>query len=240
MPTVALIAEGLTDQLVISRLIRAMYEPRDCDDLVQVNPLQPVRDTTDEHHAPHAGWEKVFEYCENYMQDALATNDFVVVHIDTDQGDHVNFGVALTDGGTDRSYLDLIEDTREVLTRKMGEVATNDALARIIFAIAVHSTESWLLLILYNEEKEKASFSRLTRLLDKRSGIKLKKEGRIYGDMMRSIKDRDIQPHAGRSHSLGILLTELRSRISLPSSPSPEGAAVSISADDLDEGASEE
>nr|WP_294817731.1 hypothetical protein [uncultured Sphingomonas sp.] len=213
MPSVALVAEGLTDQIVIARLIRAVHQPRHDDDRMQVNSLQPLRDTSDAHHAPHAGWEKVFEFCEHAMEDALATNDFVVVHIDTDQGDHQNFGLGLTKGGDDRTYLDLIEGAKAILIGKMGAVATEAALARIIFAIAIHATESWLLLILYRENRLKSPFDRLARLLRQREDWQLMKEARAYGDLMRGIKDKAIRPHIDGAHSLGVFLSQLRDRI---------------------------
>ena len=216
MPSVALVAEGLTDQIIIARLIRAIYQSRSDEDWLQVNPLQPLRDSSDAHHAPHAGWEKVFEFCEHSMEDALATNDYVVVHVDTDQGDHPNFGLPLTNGGVDRAYLDLIEGARAILIGKMGAAATETALTRTIFAIAVHATESWLLLILYDENRLKSTFDRLVRVLRKRDDLHLVKEARSYIDLTRGIKDRAVRRHTGGAHSLGVFLAELRDRMATP------------------------
>lgn len=212
MPSLALVAEGLTDQIVISRLIRAVYLPRDDDDGLQVNPLQPLRDCSDAHHAPHAGWEKVFEFCEHSIEDALATNDYVVVHIDTDQGDHPNFGLPLTEGGADRLYVDLLEGAKAVLIGKMGPIATEIALKRIIFAIAIHATESWLLLILYGENRLKSPFERLVRIQQKKVGRHLVKEARPYAELVRGIKTKAICSHIDGCHSLGVFLAELRDK----------------------------
>src|SRR4051794_28026303 len=109
MPTFALISEGLTDQFVIERLVEVICSAN-FDEGVDINPLQPLRDVTDAVTAPHGGWELVLEYCDNGVGDALAANDYIVIHLDTDQGDHPNFGVALTDEGSDRPFCELIAD----------------------------------------------------------------------------------------------------------------------------------
>lgn len=219
MPSVALIAEGLTDQIVITRLMQQMYLPANEEDRIQINPLQPIRDASDAHHAPHAGWEKVFEYCEHSMEDALATNDYVVVQVDTDQGDHLNYGLPLTEGGADRSYADLIEGARALLIGRMGEVATEAALARIIFAVSVHATESWLLLILYGEDRLKSPFERLVHLVQKKEGWRLKKEARPYGELMRAIKAKAIRPYINSAHSMGVFLCEFGDKVNPEQEP---------------------
>ena len=229
MPSVALIAEGLTDQIVITRLIQQMYLPADEADRIQVNPLQPIRDASDAHHAPHAGWEKVFEYCEESMEDALATNDYVVVQVDTDQGDHPNFGLPLTDGGSDRSYSDLIEGAKAILIGRMGAVATQAALARIIFAVSVHATESWLLLILYQENRLKSPFERLVHLVQKKEGWRLRKEARPYGDLMRAIKAKTIRPHINNAHSMGVFLSEFHDKVN-PGQEPPSDSPTTLAA----------
>ena len=64
MPTFALISEGLTDQIILERMIEQICGEK-FEDGVDINPLQPLRDATDAATAPHAGWELVFEYCKN-------------------------------------------------------------------------------------------------------------------------------------------------------------------------------
>ncbi len=210
MPSIALIAEGLTDQIVIERLIEAVYQV-DVDDPLLVTYAQPIRDKNDSHHAPHAGWEKVLEYCQFTITDALAANDYVLLHIDTDAGDHINYGLPLTENGVDRAHADLIEGAKAILIRKMGAAATKEALARIVFAIAVHATESWLLLILYGETRLKASFEHLVRRLRKKN-FYLKKEYQPYLILVNRIKDREIYRQIDSEHSLGVFLRNLQSR----------------------------
>lgn len=211
MPSIALIAEGVTDQIVIERLIEATYQDNDLDPLL-ITYAQPIRDRNDAHHAPHAGWERVFEYCQLKIEDALSSNDYVIIHIDTDQGDHVNYGLRLTENGLDRPYADLIEGAVAILINKMGTAATEEALARIVFAVAVHGIESWLLLIFYGETRLKAPFTHLKRRLGK-EGFRLKKEAESYQALIKRIRDRDIYRHSGSDHSLGVFLRVAQSRI---------------------------
>tara|TARA_R110000868_G_scaffold110393_1_gene299161 strand:+ start:1825 stop:2514 length:690 start_codon:yes stop_codon:yes gene_type:complete len=219
MPSIALITEGLTDQIVIERLIEAVC-PTTPDDPLLVTYAQPIRDRTDAHHAPHAGWAKVFEYCEHTLEDALATNDLVLVHIDTDDGEHIHYGLPLTADGKDRDYIDLAEGAKSILIAKMGASATAEALQRIIFAIAVHATESWLLLILYDETRLKNPFARLAH--HQRKLARFDKEARPYQNLTNSIKDKAILKHRDSAHSLGLFLRDLTGKLSPPEIPSAD------------------
>ena len=223
MPSIALITEGLTDQIVIERLIEAVC-PTSPDDPLLVTYAQPIRDRTDAHQAPHAGWAKVFEYCQHTLADALATNDLVLVHIDTDDGEHVHYGLPLTIGGADRDYVALVEGARDILIAKMGAIATEEALGRIIFAIAVHATESWLLLILYNETRLKNSFERLAYY--QRKLARFDKEARPYQALADSIKDKAILKHLDSAQSLGLFLRDLTDKVSPAEAPPAETSDV--------------
>ena len=62
MTVFALVTEGITDSAVIEAILQSHFD----DDDLEVRPIQPVRDVTDQARtAPGAfgGWEKVFEYC---------------------------------------------------------------------------------------------------------------------------------------------------------------------------------
>ena len=82
MPSFALITEGITDQIVIENILYGFVGDLEID----INPLQPLRDETDENRASNFGnWHKVLEYCSSdRFKNALQFNDFIVVQIDTD------------------------------------------------------------------------------------------------------------------------------------------------------------
>lgn len=205
MATFALITEGVTDQIILERMIEQICGEDDVD----INPLQPLRDATDAKAAPHAGWELVFEYCKEGAADALAANDYVVIHLDTDQGDHPNFGVPLTFGGVDRHYNDLIADaTAAIITRLDGALYRAHA-DRFLFAISVHSMESWLLLCLFDRDEPKNSNDRLNRALSKRNQDPLMKEVRAYQRIAGGIKRKKLVQLSRKKNSLGRFLVQL-------------------------------
>ncbi len=207
MTTFALVAEGITDQLVIEHLIALLCEDK-FEDGVDINPLQPLRDATDSGTAPHGGWELVLEYCEEKIGDALSANDYVVVHLDTDEGDHPGFGVPLTYEGSDRSYTELIADCVALLRDKLG-ASYDEASDRFIFAIAVHSIESWLILCLFGKDETKNAFYRLNRQLVKETGRTLKKDARSYRALTYDIKRKSLNRLVDGGHSLGVFLQKL-------------------------------
>jgi hypothetical protein len=123
MPSFALITEGITDQAVISAIINSYYRGHNAE--IALNFLQPLRDSTDEaREGSFGGWERVLEHCaarEQIIQ-ALTFNDYIVIQIDTDCGEHQNFGVALTEGGLDRQVCSIICDVKNILLIKWDEI----------------------------------------------------------------------------------------------------------------------
>lgn len=209
MQTFALIAEGKTDQLIIESLIFEICGQSFGDD-IEVNYLQPLRDSTDASRlAPHGGWELVLEYCRLKCVDALSTNDFVVVHIDTDCGDHVNFGLNLTDGGVDRPWRELVEDAQTILINAIGESLYSENKQRILFAVSVHSIETWILFYLYDVEHLKNSFQRLDRELRRSDKDTLVKTLDRYRPFAKAIKLKKLKPIIGRDCSFGYFLSKL-------------------------------
>jgi hypothetical protein len=141
MASFALITEGITDQIFLEALLNSMFDD------VDVNPLQPVRDETDQNRqGNHGGWEKIFEHCQNdeSILSALSSNDYVVIHIDTDCAEHVNFGVALTENGADKTDERLIAEVKELIASKVNTDIYQSYQNQILFAVAVHSLECWL------------------------------------------------------------------------------------------------
>jgi hypothetical protein len=208
MVTFALVSEGVTDQIVIEKIIDEICSDN-FDGSVEVNPLQPLRDATDRTIAPHGGWELVFEYCENRLEDALAVNDFVVIHLDTDQGDHVKFGLHLTNAGKPRPFDELIVDTTKIIAGKLGNQLYDSYADRLIFAIAVHSIESWLLLCLFDRNEPMNSLDRLNRQLRKSDRSVLTKDARSYTRIARDIKRKQLLNFGGEESSLGIFVVRL-------------------------------
>ncbi|KYG98031.1 hypothetical protein [Bradyrhizobium sp. DOA1] len=191
MTTFALISEGITDQIILERMILQICSEIFEEDL-DINPLQPLRDATDSAtNAPHGGWELVLEYCEERVADALASNDYVVIHLDTDEGDHPNFGLRLTEQGNERSYDHLIADAIEIVAARIGNDIYKAHTERLLFAISVHTMESWLLLYFFKRNEPKNSINRLNRLLAKADHPPLQKRPRRTNNFLRKLGARN-------------------------------------------------
>lgn len=144
MASFALVTEGITDQLVLKHLIHGIVEDKDDED-VRFSILQPLLDATDEARqarGSYGGWEKVLEYCTKTTEllNALSVNQYLVIQIDTDCCEHVNFGLSLQ-----TPIAQLALDTKAVLIEKLTQEFYDKYKDRIIFAISIHSTECWLL-----------------------------------------------------------------------------------------------
>ncbi|WP_439496936.1 hypothetical protein [Bosea sp. (in: a-proteobacteria)] len=226
MATFALVSEGITDQIVLERIIEVVCAGF-FDEGIDVNPLQPLRDATDSRTAPHGGWEKVLEYCERSATDALEANDYLVIHLDTDQGDHPNFGVALTEGGRDRGYDALVVDAIGVVKSRLGEELYKEHKDRLLFAICVHTMESWLLLYLCGRDEPKNSLGRLNKHLAKNDLAILSKEGKKYQKFCKLIKQTQLKELATTGSSFGLFLNQLEAISEVRAEVRAEGKTVS-------------
>ena len=150
MSSFALITEGITDQIVIENILYGFVGDLEID----INPLQPLRDETDENRTASPGnWHKVLEYCSSdRFKDALQFNDFIVVQIDTDVCH--DYQVSDRDEeGNELSVEDMTERIQLFLIQRIGPEFYEKYRARILFAIAVQSIECWLLPLLYTDAK---------------------------------------------------------------------------------------
>lgn len=202
MTSFAIVAEGITDQIVLERIIEQLCG----DEEVEVNFLQPSRDNTDKHRAAHGGWQLVFEYLRERTEDALVTNDYLIVQIDTDCGEHPEYGLPLSSHGVARDQLTLVDDASAILARLIGQDIFLERSAQIIFAISVHSLESWILLISHNDPSVMSGFDRLSRTMRRKNDIVLVKTLEVYEILARRIKRKRLLELARQPHSLGVFL----------------------------------
>lgn len=137
----ALISEGITDQIVLERIIHAHYKNQGD---VNVNFLAPLRDATDETRQAldnFGGWEQVFEYISHIekIDDALQANDYLIIHVDSDICWHESIDIDHA-----QNCNELIDEIRNLLIEKIKQENYEIFSANIIFAIPIHSTECWL------------------------------------------------------------------------------------------------
>ncbi|GAB5342593.1 hypothetical protein [Pseudomonas fluorescens] len=217
MPSYALVSEGITDQVILEKIIYTVIEGN-TDEEPEINILQPFRDATDiarQAKESFGGWEQVLEFCENpiKLSDALEFNDFLVIHIDTDCCEHPNFGVPLHQGGVELSIDALISNVEDFIKNKLtyGFLATYSE--RVIFAIAVHATECWLIPAHESQpdkkDRTKSCEHHLKRSLAK-SGQEYQKNYDIYFKLSSCFnKLKNINTHRRHNRSLDIFISNL-------------------------------
>lgn len=130
----ALITEGPTDQAVIGNILRGYFHHN-----IYLTHLQPP-DETNKHRAKHGGWELVLNYCETELANALSYNRYLIIHIDTDV-----LPIKKYEAGRELTVDEVIDKTRLMLIAKIGDKFYDQYQDRIIFAIAVHCIECWIL-----------------------------------------------------------------------------------------------
>lgn len=191
MPTFAIIAEGVTDQIVLEKIIRLVYKGTSGADDLAVTHLQPARDTTDEARQvdnDFGGWQQVLEHCstpEN-LYEALALNDYVIIHIDSDicRNDLITVDQNLP-------FDELVVAIEDILLSSIDSGILDNHRDKFILAVAVHSTECWLLPFFTKvgvERKKINSCEELLRIIARRDGFSYSKDGPGYLDLVRSIK----------------------------------------------------
>ena len=135
MISFGLIAEGLTDQIVIEDILAGYLNSA----YIEVTPLQPKRDKS-----KIGGWTLVFDYCRSKkFQEAFQFIDYIIIQIDTDVSE--DYGVAKQDENGEFTPQQLIAKVIEKFRSAIGDNFYSRYQPQIIFAISVHSIECWLL-----------------------------------------------------------------------------------------------
>ncbi|WP_122418282.1 hypothetical protein [Pseudomonas viridiflava] len=145
MPSFALISEGITDQVVIEAVLHAVYKGSSSDDGLSVTHLQPTRDATDysrQDKNDFGGWQQVLEHCSlsEHLYEAIALNDFVIIHIDSDICWHDSINI-----DPNQISMELISSIELLILSKIDGSFLKMHRDKIILAVAIHSTECWVI-----------------------------------------------------------------------------------------------
>ncbi|MCK5355280.1 MAG: hypothetical protein KAJ63_09190, partial [Methyloprofundus sp.] len=142
-----LACEGITDQISLENILCGYFDIPDLDE--EIHYVQPFLDETDKKQHNQGGWEPLLGYLRSslFREDVLNT-DYVILQIDTDDSEHINFGINHQDNNnqplTAEKLIDNIK-TRLIVEINSGEQNFYDERAdKLIFAISVHSLECWL------------------------------------------------------------------------------------------------
>lgn len=158
-----LISEGVTDNAVLENILIGYFNQ---DISGYINHLQPPPT------AP-GGWSRVLKYCSSPdFKNDFTDNDFMVIQIDTDKSFDAPFDVSHEENGVKLSVEQLIEKVKERFERlfeeAFGTSFKTEFNNRILFAIAVHATECWLLPLYYKNNAEKTEIKNCYEKLNKK------------------------------------------------------------------------
>ena len=216
--TFGLICEGLTDQEVIWNILYGYTG----DKRLAINPVQPRLDRTSRNKpnknkgkepTNYAGWGEVFNYCKSAnMALALKAYDFLIVEIDTDAAEQWKMGISLTEGGKDKDP-DII--VSEVADKILG-LLDAEAFAlrhKIIFAIAIHSIECWLLPLYANNGLDSTK-NCLKRLNEAKPPTSVKKEKGVYDKLSKDYKTpKELKKYYPLNPSFAIFIKNLDEKL---------------------------
>lgn len=144
----AIVAEGITDQIVLRNILNAWFHEREEEPMVTFE--QPANDATGASVVPaHGGWTLLIDYFKKQkFIEALQTNTYLVAQIDTDVA--VDCGVPHDEDGP-TMVESFIAKLRDLVPRPILDAYGH----RFLFAIGHASIECWLLPLV--EEKNKLS-----------------------------------------------------------------------------------
>jgi hypothetical protein len=167
-------------------------------------------------------WENVLKYLrEKKHRDALEFADFLIVQIDTDQSEHVNFGVSQRELDKQLEPPALVARVAEKLRDIIGSDDMEFYGDRIIFGICVNAIECWLLPLWDASKAAKCEgcLDTVDRALIRKDEAPLNKAPDRYKSASREYAKRKVLLAEGiKNPSLEIFLRELeRSKIVLSS-----------------------
>ena len=211
-----LACEGVTDQIVIENILCGYFH--DEDDLdEQINYLQPAFDQTTNKQDGFGGWNGLLEYLTmKRFRDDVVNCSYVVIQVDTDVANNIGFDVALVDeNNRELSVAALIDQVvaRLVQQIEQGRAGFYDQhQQQIIFAIAVHSTECWLLA--HHEPKKHKTQNCETQLKhavkNKNKQARFNKDYRCYANLSKRLsKHKVLIKTAAIDVSLNLFIQQL-------------------------------
>ncbi|CAD5977288.1 hypothetical protein PCC7805_04265 [Planktothrix agardhii] len=213
--TFGLITEGLTDQIVIENILSGHFDRNN----LSVHPLQPERNKDNDNKSGHGGWTLVIKYCKSLdFQQAFQFNDYVIIQIDTDVLDGYD-GISYHDEKGVLSPEQLIEKVKEKFKSLIGEAFYSEHSRRIIFAIAVHSIECWLLPLYYEDNRQQKivhCLKKLNRAINKKEGFTIDEKAKnpeYYRDLSNAYSDNQtLTEHSPNNPSLNSFIEEIESK----------------------------
>jgi len=155
MQIFGLACEGATDQVVLENILCGFYKD---NNLMRkdIRAFQPLFDASQQkqEEGEFGGWEELLKYLSTKrFRESVINTEFMIIQIDTDISEHINFGVSQHNLSTQELIIAVIQKLISEIDskREFYEAHKN----KIIFAISVHSLECWILPIYKHYSNEK-------------------------------------------------------------------------------------
>lgn len=217
MATFGLIAEGPTDYIVIQSILYGYFNTSD----IVIRKLHPkeLKDATNKHRVENnTGWYAVFDYCQQIeFKQSFQSNDYMIIQIDTDVSEEKHYDIPKMEDGVEIIPEQLIEKVVGKFKSLIGEEFYTKYQNKIIFAIAVHSTECWLLPLYYTDNKKsntKNCLNTLNQALKKKEKFTIATKNPEYYESIskKYWKNKVLMKHYQDNPSLKIFIEEIEKR----------------------------
>lgn len=219
MATFAIIAEGITDQIVIQSILLGCLT--EGEEEPEVNFVQPLLDSTGRSAAPApGGWTLVLEYLRrgDHLK-ALEFNEYVVLQIDTDVCEDPGYDVPRQEQGRQLDPRELAGKVVEKLKGLIGAEVWASYGHRFLFAVAVDAIECWLLPLFFTNKKAAKATGCLQAVNHERHKSRLpplskadgkEKDPRAYDSASKPYRKRvTLLKHSPRNPSLEVFVEQV-------------------------------
>ena len=209
MASIALFCEGASEIRMLNYIIT-----RYLGDEFEVNPIQPKLNSVG-RQANEGGWLEVLNHCnDEEVKYVFATNDFLVIQIDTDTCPLANYDVDIYDENHQKVPDDVLyERVKNRLLLNISENIQNQYADRILFSICINETECWLLPLYYeNDAKKRCATTNCIHILNQRlqtEGIGIPDKTKntpeaiqVYNKVLKQLKRKDIPRIAQYNYGL--------------------------------------
>jgi hypothetical protein len=211
--SVGIVAEGVTDQLVIQNILLGFFKDRLAEQDIYFD--QPPDISAE---GRFGNWAMVMTYLQQgRYAEVFQLRDYLVVQIDSDVSPLKHFDVSHTDPITGKTLKDeeLVARIRDRLCEWIGADDLKRYAGRFLFAICVHELECWLVPLWENERYHHATTNCARRVQQAQHRTKAKRpinknEPRTYDEASRELRKMKVLKKAGSLQaSLGLFLQGL-------------------------------
>ena len=209
MLTFGLACEGVTDQAVLENILCGFYKDNNLRNEIKV--FQPLFDETQkkQKEGEFGGWEELLRYLSTKkFRESVINTKFMIIQIDTDISEHVNFGISQQNLSTEALISKVVE--RLITQIDSKKEFYNKNREKIIFAISVHSLECWILPLYKSSKNEKISgcFEALQREISvSKNYIEYDKITKIFR------KNKELNKVVSKNSSFQIFIDKLPKKI---------------------------